>query len=243
MTDDPTSGEHPRRFDRETAERILGRAASLALTPADPQISLAELERAADEVGIERSAVRRAVAELDVAPAPRRHGMRTRIVRRRLLPRHLHHEQLERMLTRADAFFGAHGERDVREGSASWTARHIHLTVEPTPEGSIVQVSERFVNTVNTRRFFSLMGGLWIAVMVGGLAGKAAGMGALGLLAALPLIPVVAWVLLAFFARSHEAKVDEIAESFERALDSLEGSVSDGRPALPRASEESDPIR
>ncbi len=64
-----------RRYDEHEADAILERAARLQGTAAassDPRaMTLAEIEQAAEEAGIERALVRRAARELDAASGPR----------------------------------------------------------------------------------------------------------------------------------------------------------------------------
>ncbi len=223
-------------FDRDQAERVLGRAAAMQMARSEDRVTLGELQQAAAEAGIEQELVVVAARELQpqFATPGRRLGMQTRVVRRRFLPRKIGKRALELVLARLDAFFGAHGERTVLEDSASWSARHVHVTFEPQDQGTLVQVSERFVNTTGS---LAAMGGV-----MGGMAGflpavivaKVLGLGKLSLLAAMPMAFLTAMLGLWVVRRYHARTVARAEANFARALDSIEELA--GQAALPPAS-------
>ncbi|MEZ4453068.1 MAG: hypothetical protein R3B09_26645 [Nannocystaceae bacterium] len=220
------------KIDREQAERILGRAASLAVRRAD-EVSLVELEAAAEEAGLDRALVRRAAAELEVelARPPRRFGMETLIARRRLLPRRLDRPELERLLARLDTFFGAHGQRSVGEGAATWYARHVQVSLEPHEGGTLVQISERFVNTAAATGSFATMSSGALGFVLVATIVKALHLGAIGFVLASPVIALAALIGLTVARRRHAATLRHTAGEFERGLDSLERTVAALGPA------------
>lgn len=226
-------------FDREQAERVLGRAAALQLAAADEMLSLEELSAAAAEAGIEQGLVQQAARELapQLATTSQRLGVPTRVVRRRWLKTKLGRAGLERTVARLDAFFGAHGESSVTETAASWSARHIHVTLERSGEGTVVQVSERFVNTTNT---MAVLGG-----SLGGVAGMALGamlakaliLGPMAVFAVLPMVAVFAMLGLWSARRRVRRLVDNAGHDFDKALDSVEEAARMSAAALGPAEE------
>lgn len=220
-------------FDRAQAEKILGRAATLQLAASDDELSLAELTEAAADAGIERALVLRAAREL--APqrvtTPDRFGIKTQVVRRRWLSTTLDRAGFERTLARLDAFFGALGERSISDHSASWSARHIHVTLEHRDSGTVVQVSERFVNTTN-----NLVGASGV---IGGVTGLASGAVlakalALGMMAPVAIVPMIAAcaALGLWGARRHiTGLVDKAGVDFDKALDTIEEACAASPPA------------
>lgn len=240
--DDPADGgrEHA-TFDRAQAEKILGRAATLQLAASNDELSLAELTEAAADAGIERSLVLRAAREL--APqrvaSPDRFGIKTQVVRRRWLSATLDRAGFERTLARLDAFFGALGERSISDHSASWSARHIHVTLEHRDGGTVVQVSERFVNTTN-----NLVGASGV---IGGVTGLASGavltkalvLGALAPVAVVPMAAACAALGLWGARRHITGLVDKAGVDFDKALDTIEEACTVSPTAeLPESSEQ-----
>lgn len=212
------------KIDRDLAERILGRAASLAVRRADGDVSLAELEAAAEEAGLERALVRRAAAELEVGlvQPQRRFGMETLVARRRLLPRALSRAEIERLLARLDTHFGALGERIVGDGTASWSARHIQVSLEPHEGGTLLQISERFVDTAVVTASFAMFMSGFISFVVAVVVVKKLALGLVGAAFIAPVIALSAFIALVVVRRRHADGLRHTAGEFERALDSLE---------------------
>lgn len=220
------------RLDRQQAERVLGRAASLALRRSD-SVSLTDLEQAAQEAGLDGALVRQAMVEMEAerGATPRRYGMETRIVRRRLIGRRLLTSDLERLFGRLDAYFGARGERRAGKETGTWFARHIQVTFEPHRDGTLIQVSERFVNTASAMGSFGMLLGGASGFLAASAFWVAAGLGSGGLAVAVPAAFLSGWLGLAFVRRRHAQTLRETGAEFERALDSLERSMH----ALPAA--------
>lgn len=215
--------EDDERFDRARAEQILGRAARM---DADRQVTLGELTAAAEEVGLDAALVRRAAAEVrvDAAESGRTLGMQTRVIRRRVISRRFDAAGLNRLMTRLDAEFGAQGTRTVDDDTASWNGRHIQVTLEPADDGgTVVQISEPFTNTTAQLGILSIAGGGSAGLMAGLIFGKALGLTkAVMLPFALPFIIILSLLALHIVRRSHARTVARAAESFERALDTIE---------------------
>ncbi len=212
----------------------------------DAEISMAMLEDAAEEVGIDRALVRRAAWEQgpDVIAPQRRLGVPTQVTRRRWLPQRLEAPALERLLTRLDAFFGANGRRTVGSEVATWNARHVFVTLEPQGDGTLVQISERFVNTANSLGSLGIMAGTVAGTLLSmtALAGLGLSLGS----AALGVSFVVGLGTLGLLAARarHAALVTRAQRSFDEALASLELAASESpaptparRPSLDAAPE------
>jgi hypothetical protein len=217
-------------FDLAQVERVLGRAAAMSLEASTSRMTIDEIAQVAAEVGIDRSFVTRAVRELEpeLASPARRAGMIARLVRRRWLDRALDRPALERVLARLDAFFGAHGKKTVHDDSASWSARHIHVTFEPEGDGTLVQISERFVNTASGLAAMGGVGGGTAGLAIGAIVLKGL---ALGPIVLLPAIAIGSGVGLWLARRRHAFLVSEADRHFTEALDSIERTLS----ATPRA--------
>lgn len=212
--------------DDSKMARILARAAQMQQAR-DDEDRLALLEDAAAEVGIDRALVRRAALEqsLDTVEPPRMLGVPTRVVRRRWIDADVSDADTRtRLLARLDSIFGAKGERVEDGGHATWTARHVVVTFEATDGGTLVQISERFVNTANAAMSMGgtlgLAGGAMSSILLLAILGKS-------LAAALLAGPVL---LLAIslgvqLGRTRVMRTVANAEdSFERALLALDAA-------------------
>ena len=212
--------------DDSKMARILARAAQMQQAR-DDEDRLVLLEDAAAEVGIERALVRRAAWEqsLDAVEPPRMLGVPTRIVRRRWLDVDIAEPKTRaHLLARLDAIFGAKGERVEDDGHATWTARHVVVTFESQGGSTLVQMSERFVNTAGTAMSLGatlgLAAGAMLSILTLGVLGK-------GLLAGLLAAPIVLTTIAlgVLFGRSRTKRAVALAgETFERALTALEGT-------------------
>lgn len=204
--------------------KILARAAQMQQSTEDDD-RLAQLEDAAAEVGIDRALMRRAAWEqsLEAVQPPRTLGVPTRVVRRRWLDTDLRDAKTRaHLLTRLDSIFGAKGERSEDEAHATWTARHVVVTFESQGDGTLVQISERFVNTATTLTSTGAALGLGTGMMLGMMLFAAMGKGILGgFVAALTVLLTV--TAGAMFGRSRTmAAIANAEDTFERALASLE---------------------
>jgi len=204
--------------------RILARAAQMQQSSEDED-RLTQLEDAAAEVGIDRALMRRAAWEqsIEAIQPPRTLGVPTRVVRRRWLDTDLGDAKIRaHLLARLDSIFGAKGERSEDEAHATWTARHIVVTFESQADGTLVQISERFVNTATTSMSAGATLGMGAGMMLGLSLFAAFGKGVLGgFVAALAVLLSIA--LGAGFGRSRTlAAIANAEDTFERALTSLE---------------------
>lgn len=212
--------------DDSKMARILARAAQMQEAREDED-RLALLEDAAAEVGIDRALVRRAALEqsLDAVEPPRMLGVPTRVVRRRWIDADITDADTRaHLLARLDSIFGAKGERVEDGAHATWTARHIVVTFEAANDGTLVQISERFVNTASMAMSMGgtmgLAAGAMSSILVLAMLGK-------GLLAGLLAVPVL---LLAIglgiqFGRTRIIRTVANAEdAFERALLALDSA-------------------
>ena len=204
--------------------RILARAAQMQQATEDDD-RLSQLEDAAAEVGIDRALMRRATWEqsLEAVQPPRTLGVPTRVVRRRWLDCDLSEPKTRAsLLARLDSIFGAKGDRVEDDQHATWTARHIVVTFESQGDGTLVQISERFVNTATTMMSTGAALGLGSGMMLGIMLFAAMGKGVLGgFVAALTVLLTV--TAGAMFGRGRTmAAIANAEDTFERALASLE---------------------
>lgn len=213
--------------EEKALARILTRAAALQEARDEAPVSLDVVEEAAAEVGIDPALVRRAAWEQEptVAVELSYLGVPTKVVRRRWLDTPFDDHAKERMLARLDAYFGTQGARELHKTSATWTAREIYVSFESEGPGTLVQISERFVNTTRGYSFAALMMSVFVTLMSTAMLFKSLGPGVLwASLAA--LIAVVAVGGSVFGTRRRLAQLtDHAGNSFDGALDSLE-SVS-----------------
>ncbi len=228
--------------DETKMARILARAAQMQQAR-DDEDRLALLEDAAAEVGIDRALVRRAALEqsLDAVEPPRMLGIPTRIVRRRWIEADISDPQMRaRLLARLDAIFGAKGERVEDDAHATWTARHIVVTLQREGDGTLVQMSERFVNTASMAMTMGgtmgLATGMMTSVMLLALLGKE-------LLAGLLAAPVVLLFMAIGIQIGRSRMKHTLAnaeETFERALVALEATRKSPTPESGASSDEPD---
>jgi len=206
--------------------RILARAAQMQQAR-DDEDRLGQLEDAAAEVGIDRALVRRAALEqsLDAVEPPRMLGVPTRVVRRRWIAADISvPETRTHLLARLDAIFGAKGERVEDEAHATWTARHIVVTFEGQGEGTLVQVSERFVNTTSTALSLGATLGLAAGAMTAIFTLAVVGKGLLAGLLAAPIVMACVGLGVQLGRSRTLATIANAQSSFERALDSIEAT-------------------
>lgn len=204
--------------------RILARAAQMQQATEDDD-RLSQLEDAAAEVGIDRALMRRATWEqsLEAVQPPRTLGVPTRVVRRRWLDCDLSDPKTRAsLLARLDSIFGAKGERVEDDEHATWTARHIVVTFESQGDGTLVQISERFVNTASTMMTLGATVGITGGAMLGMAVFAAVGKGLLGGFLALPVILLVTIIGLMLGRARTLTSIANAEDSFERALASLE---------------------
>lgn len=222
---------HAALVSRSELERILGRASTLQLAYSDGQIRIGDLEQAAEEVGIAPSILRRAICEIETEPppVPELHGMATRVVRRRWMDCQLDRGALERIATRLDAHFSAIGQRSLGEHSLSWFARHIHVSVETDRGGTLVQISERFVNTIRSNVAASVVIGTMFMLPV---FLTVAGAGFIGPGFLLSTLMGITGILTAYsmVKRQHGKRLQQIGEEFDQVLSALARSFD--RPRL-----------
>ena len=212
--------------DDSKMARILARAAQMQEAREDED-RLALLEDAAAEVGIDRALVRRAALEqsLDAVEPPRMLGVPTRVVRRRWIDADISDADTRaHLLARLDSIFGAKGERVDDDAHATWTARHIVVTFEAANGGTLVQISERFVNTASMAMSMGgtmgLAAGAMSSILLLALLGK-------GLLAGLLAVPVLLLAISLGIQVGRTRIIRTVAnaeDSFERALLALDSA-------------------
>ncbi len=118
------------------------------------------------------------------------------------------------------------------DAHATWTARHIVVTFESQGDGTLVQISERFVNTASRLMTLGPTVGMTGSALLGIAVFAAVGKGLLGGFLALPVIALVTVIGLMLGRARTLTAIANAEDSFERALASLSAP---GVPAQSRA--------
>ena len=148
-----------------------------------------------------------------------------RVVRRRWIDADIGNADTRaHLLARLDSIFGAKGERVEDGAHATWTARHIVVTFEAANDGTLVQISERFVNTASMAMSMGgtmgLAAGAMSSILLLALLGK-------GLLAGLLAVPVLLLAISLGIQVGRTRIIRTVAnaeDSFERALLALDSA-------------------
>lgn len=173
----------PRTYSEQEAALVLKRAAQLqqAQAGSDSGVrTLAELEEAAQEVGIDRALVRRAATEVRrAAPVETRDnaflGGPTSIVLEAVVDGEIGPESHEPLITEVRRATREHGQHEVLGRTLTWTTRPVvgqpsarTITVSLTPRGG--------VTTIRIEEKLSMMAGALFGGILGGVGGGGSGL-------------------------------------------------------------------
>lgn len=238
-----------RRYSEHEASLILKRAGELAVNQGDSrQMSLAELEAAADEAGIDTALVRRAAAELSRQPAAAPPdnlflGGPTSLVFEAFIDGEVEPAAHEHFVNLVRRRTGEQGSHDVIGRTLTWAsgprlgnqvARNMMVTITPSGGVTSIRVEERLGQ---------LAGGLFGGIL-GGVGGGGIGLwlGPLIVAGYPALIPVAmaAWLggVYALVRRIYRGKTKARADDLRELLKSLVSLAEDcvagsGPRALP----------
>ncbi|MDX1673309.1 MAG: hypothetical protein R3314_00800 [Longimicrobiales bacterium] len=236
----------PRRYSDEEIRAVLERAAEIqhveASTPEGSGLTLAELESAAREAGIDVEAVRRAAAELEVrvdtgsAVAARVAGAPTRVTLVRSVPGERDVADLEALIPVIRDAVGASGTRRIVGHTLTWQAQ-----VPNAARDLEVMVSSRDGETrVRVEEGYGVLVGGLFGGGVGGLGGGlgfGVGMGvgaAIGSPLMMVAFPVGAIGLAYLGSRAvYSGVVRRRRRALDRLLDDVVAVLEATRPALP----------
>jgi hypothetical protein len=165
----------PRKFSSEQVARILRRAAELQSDPTGrtpSAMSVEDIERLAEEAGIERARLHAAIAELHgrarIPEGSAILGGPTRISFERVIPVGIPEETLEDMIAEVRRVLEDTGTTSVLGGTITWTSTMTQGAVTPT--NIIITRREHETRIVVEARLGNLAGGLF-----GGLGGGVGG--------------------------------------------------------------------
>src|SRR6185369_4846059 len=132
-------------------------------------LTLDELQRIAEQVGIEPARVAHAAARLDArgTPAPVRRSLGLPIGVSRVvdLPRAPTDREWERLVAEARTTFGTQGRERTSGSLREWSVGNLHLSIEPTDNGERLRLSTLRDDAVILNGFAVVMGG--VSVLMG----------------------------------------------------------------------------
>jgi len=220
--------------DRRYADNEVREIFSLATTgdardPALPTdadgLTLQELQRIGQEVGIEPARVASAAARLDargkVAPVRRSFGLPVGVTRVVDLPRAPTDREWEQLVAQFRTTFGAQGKTTTSGGLRDWSNGNLHVSIEPTAHGEQLRMS----TVSDDGMLFNTAGaGLGVmSVIVGGViaadGSPAKALMAFGVFGGLGLSAFITNVLrLPGWARERDRQMEAIAEHAVKLL-------------------------
>lgn len=219
-----------RRYGDEEVREIL----SLATTgdTRDPSLpaesgglTLDDLQRIGQEVGIEPARIAQAAGALDargkVAPVRRSLGMPVGVSRVVDLPRAPTDREWEQLISEFRTTFGTQGRTTTSGGLRDWSHGNLHISVEPTAHGEQLRLSTLKDDGIALNVVGIATGGM--SVVMSALAAAAGkpekAFMALGLLSGLSLLAFGANVVrLPRWARERERQMEAIAEHAVKLL-------------------------
>ncbi len=241
-------GKPPRTYSEQEAALVLKRAAELQQAQAGSGSgvrTLAELEEAAEEAGIDRALVRRAATEVRrAAPVETRDnaflGGPTSIVLEAVVDGEIGPDSHEPLITEVRRSTGEHGAHEVLGRTLTWTTRPVAgqpartITVSVTPRGG--------VTTIRIEEKLTMMAGALFGGILGGVGGGGSGLAVIPFaVAGAPyLIPVALSVWLggvyAVVRRVYRGKSRTRRKDLERLLAELVAIAEESVAAQPAAS-------
>jgi hypothetical protein len=169
-----------RRYGDEEVREII----SLATTggPRDQSLpaesgglTLDEIQRIGQEVGIEPARVAQAAAKLDArgtpAPVRRSLGMPVGLLRVVDLPRAPTDREWEQLISEFRTTFGAQGRATTSGGLREWSQGNLHISVEPTAHGHQLRLSTLKDDAMALNGLGFVMGGM--SVLMGAVVAAA----------------------------------------------------------------------
>ena len=150
--------------------------------PSEPGgLTLDELQRIGEEVGIEPARVAQAAQKLDTRGTPatvrRSFGLPIELSRVVHLPRAPTDREWEQLISRFRTTFGTPGQSTTAGGLREWSQGDVHIAVEPTEHGEQLRLNMRNGAAMALNAFGLLTGAMSLltsaAVVAGGKADKA----------------------------------------------------------------------
>ncbi|HZS59154.1 MAG TPA: hypothetical protein VFA43_07790 [Gemmatimonadaceae bacterium] len=219
-----------RRYGEEEVREIF----SLATTgdrrdgvlPSEPGgLTLDELQRIGQEVGIEPARVAQAAEQLDargkLAPVRRSFGLPVGVSRVVDLPRAPTDREWERLISEFRTTFGTQGHTTTTGGLREWSQGNLHISIEPTEYGEQLRLSTLKEDGIALNGLGGLMGAMSVlfsaVVTAAGKPDKA--LLILGLFGGMSLAAFgTNLVRLPRWARERERQMEAIAEHAVKLL-------------------------
>lgn len=214
-----------RRYGEDEVREIFslattGDARDPALPAEAGGLTLDELQRIAEQVGIEPARVADAAARLDArgtpAPVRRSFGLPIGVSRVVDLPRAPTDREWELLVSQFRTTFETQGESTTTGGLREWSVGRLHISVEPTERGEQLRLTTLKEDALILNGFSALMSGM--AVVMGGVvasAGQPWGkvLPIIGMFGGLGLMSFTAnLVRLPGWARKRERQMEALAE-------------------------------
>ena len=168
------SDDGDRRYDEREVSLVLARVAELSERTREDRsqgMSRAELEAVVDELGMDRSLVARASAELaKPEPSERLWGGPTRLRFETFLPGRAGKGFLEPAYDLLRRELGVPGSIEHSGGATIWeaaqgTTRRVHLTVREVEGGTVVRLEERMPVDARSSSAAGAFGGFFLGIL------------------------------------------------------------------------------
>ena len=219
-----------RRYGDEEVREIISLATTGdpgdASLPSDPGgLSLEELQRIGQEVGIEPSRIAMAAERLDargrVAPVRRSFGMPVGVSRVVDLPRAPTDREWELLVAEFRTIFGAKGRTTTTGGIRDWSNGNLHIAVEPTERGEQLRLSTRKDDAVALNLLGTGLGGM--SLVMGSITAAAGNptktLMILGVFGGMSVMAFASNIIrLPRWARERERQMEAIAERAVKLL-------------------------
>lgn len=219
-----------RRYGDEEVREIISLAtagdASNQSLPADPDgLTLDELQRIGQEVGIEPAQITLAVQKLaargTVAPIRRSFGMPVGVSRVVDLPRAPTDREWEQLVSQFRTTFGTKGRTTTTGGLRDWSNGNLHIAIEPTANGEQLRLSTRKDDAIALNVMGAGLGGmsLLMSAVVASAGNPTKALAVLGTFGGMAIAAFAANVVrLPRWARERERQMETIAEHAVKLL-------------------------
>lgn len=221
-----------RLYGDEEASEIF-RLATTGDTPHQPLpaesggLTLDDLQRIGQEVGIEPARVLQAAASLDArgrpAPVRRSFGLPVGVSRVVELPRAPTDREWERLISEFRTTFAAQGRVTTSGGLREWSQGNLHISIEPTERGEQLRLSTVKGNGIALNRFGAMVGGmsvLFSSVVAATGAPPDKALAILGIFGGISLASFASnLVRLPRWARERERQMEAIAQHAVKLLE------------------------
>ena len=219
-----------RRYGDEEAREIFSLAMTggthdRSLSTESGGMTLAELQRIGQEVGIDPTRVAQAAETLDArgtSAVRRSFGLPIGVSRVVDLPRAPTDREWEQLISQFRTTFGAQGRTTVSGGLRDWSHGNLHISVEPTAQGQQLRLSDLKDEAVAINGLGFGLGamGLLVAAVVAADGQPRKALLAFGVFGGLALFAFFAANLVRTpaWARERERQMEEIAEHVVKLL-------------------------